>query len=91
MKAILNELNIFEVVEVNKVRETYIIGDNYEIVLDNVKGLGYYLEIEAMKDMGSPENVKSEMMQFISSIGITNYVVDHRGYPFELLKLSGKL
>ncbi|MBK7692349.1 MAG: hypothetical protein IPJ31_15015, partial [Bacteroidetes bacterium] len=68
-----------------------IIGDNYEIVLDNVKGLGYYLEIEAMKDMGSPENVKSEMMQFISSIGITNYVVDYRGYPFELLKLSGKL
>lgn len=91
MKSILEELQIVEVVEVNKKRETFLIDDRYEIVLDTVKGLGSYLEIEAMKDLGNPEITKEQMMDFLTELGIAKFTIDYRGYPFELLKLSGKL
>ena len=91
MKSILNELGIFEVVEVDKTRETYLIDDKYEIVFDVVKGLGSFLEIEAMKNLGSPEETKKEMMSFLGSIGVVKYSIDYRGYPFQLLKQQGKI
>lgn len=90
MKSILNELGINEVIEVNKRRETFLVDDRYEIVLDTVKDLGSFLEIEAMKDMGTPEVTKQEMLDFLKSVGINKFEIDYRGYPFQLMKKTDK-
>lgn len=89
MRAILNELDIMEIVTVDKIRETYLIDDMYEIVLDMVKDLGNYLEIEALKLQGDIKNTRNEMINFLNAIGIMNLNIDYRGYPYQLLKLKG--
>lgn len=91
MKAIFHELGIAEIVEVNKTRETYVIDDKYEIVLDSVANLGYFLEIEALKNIGNPEETKQHMINFLNSIGISELNIDYRGYPFQLLKLNKEI
>jgi adenylate cyclase class 2 len=86
IKSILNELGFIEIVTVDKVREKYIFEDKYEIALDRVVNLGTYIEIEALKNLGDFEKIKSEMFQFLSVLGVNKYTIDHRGYPFQILK-----
>jgi adenylate cyclase class IV len=39
-------------ITINKEREVYNFGNEFEISFDKVKGLGYFVEIEAKKDFG---------------------------------------
>lgn len=83
---IFEELKIKKVITVEKSRAIYQYMDKYEIALDNVIGLGYFMEIEAMKEMGTPEETKMAMIAFIRSLGIKEINIDYRGYPFLLLR-----
>lgn len=86
--SIFRELNIVEVVKVHKQRELYIYCDLYAIALDTVKSLGCYLEVEALKELGTPETTKRQMFEFLSGLGIDQFELEYRGYPFRMLELQ---
>lgn len=50
MKKIFNELNIISFALIHKNRNIYMYkNDKYEIALDKVENLGYFIEIEVKK------------------------------------------
>jgi adenylate cyclase class 2 len=85
LTAIFDELNIRKAVTVEKSRDIYRYKDEYEITLDNVTGLGYFMEVEAQKELGTPEETKEVMLAFVRSLEVGEVNVDYRGYPFLLL------
>ena len=56
-----NFLDFKKVITVDKTREIYDCKD-FEVVLDNVKNLGNFLEIEAKKDLGGLEKTKQSLL-----------------------------
>lgn len=82
---IFDELKIKNIVTVEKSRIIYQYEDLYEITIDNVVGLGYFMEVEALKELGTPEETKCLLIEFVKSLGIEQLNIDYRGYPFLLL------
>lgn len=72
--------------EVDKTRETWEYQD-YEIAIDQVKGLGDFVEIEYKGEEKSVDPVKiaNEMIVFLKEIGLSNIRRNYQGYPFLLL------
>jgi len=50
LKKVFSAIDLKALVTVDKEREVYVT-DEFEIALDSVKELGYFVEIEAMKDL----------------------------------------
>jgi len=86
---IFQELGIKRAVTVEKSRDIYSYEDEYEVTLDKVEGLGYFMEVEAQKELGTPEETKEAMLLFVRSLGVEKIEVDYRGYPFLLLERNG--
>jgi predicted adenylyl cyclase CyaB len=89
LEKIFSMLNLKKLVIVLKDRETYKYGDEFEISLDIVKDLGYFIEIEAMKDFGSIESARKAISDFAKSLGIDASKPDERGYPYLLMEIKG--
>ena len=89
LEKILLVLNFKKLVRVEKKREVYMFDDEFEISLDNVKDLGYYVEIEALKDFGGIDKTREKLFDFTKKIGIDTSKIDKRGYPFLLIKKKG--
>lgn len=88
MMDILGALDIEKVVEVVKRRLKYIYKEDFEVALDEVDGLGHFIEIEALKDLGGIEETRRRVVAVIESLGIRDYRQDLRGYPFLVLEKS---
>jgi adenylate cyclase class IV len=58
-------------------------------VLDIVKELGYFMEIEAMKNFGSVEETRKKLFEFAKNLGINVSKPDERGYAFLMAKKKG--
>jgi adenylate cyclase class IV len=58
-------------------------------VLDNVKELGFFIEIETIKDFDSVERAREKLFEFAQTLGIDTSNPDERGYAFLLMKKSG--
>lgn len=71
---------------IKKHRDIYIFSD-FEIVIDNVEGLGYFAEFELKNFDDSLETKKlfDEVFDFIKKIGFKNILVQKRGYVSMLL------
>jgi adenylate cyclase class 2 len=91
LEKIFRALNFGELVTVDKKREIFIFKDEFEIALDDVKGLGFFVEIEALKDLGGVDVTRKKILEFAGSIGIDTNRIDRRGYPFQLMKKKGFL
>lgn len=89
LKKIFSSLNIKKLVTVNKFRETYNYKNQLEIALDQVKDLGYFLEIESMKDFGSVQETRKKLFEFAKRLTIDLKHMDERGYPYLLMKKKG--
>lgn len=85
MKKIFESLDIESKVIVEKKRQTYVYKDEFEIVLDEVKNLGFFIEIEAIKDFGGVELTRERLNEFVKELNINVNNIDYRGYPFQLL------
>lgn len=85
MKKIFESLDIVSKVIVEKKRQTYVYKDEFEIVLDEVKNLGFFIEIEAIKDFGGVELTRERLNEFVKELKLDVKNVDYRGYPFQLL------
>ena len=82
---------VWKVYPVDKERETFIFEDQFEIALDKVKELGFFIEIESLRDFGGVEETRTKLLEFAERIGIENPTLDKRGYPYELMKKKGLL
>ena len=88
LKTILHDAMGVMVV-VDKEREIYFI-DNIKIHLDQVKGLGTFLEIEAQSEEGdkSEELLNRQCVQLMDELGIRNEDLVNDSYSDLLMKLQ---
>ncbi|MBT3406162.1 class IV adenylate cyclase [Candidatus Woesearchaeota archaeon] len=89
IKKMFSELNIKSLIVVNKKRETYVFNDEFEIALDEVAELGFFVEIEALKDFGGVSLTRQKLEEFAKQLGIDHIDTDKRGYPYLLLEKKG--
>jgi predicted adenylyl cyclase CyaB len=85
---IFESLNFRELVTVEKTRNGWIFED-VEIVIDNVKGLGFFIELEATTHFGDPKKGKEYMLSVLKKLNADVGEEDIRGYPFRLLEKQG--
>lgn len=79
MAAVLKMLGFMEVAPVVKTRSHYTLGD-YQVALDEVEGLGHFIEIEKHADSYKPE----ELVELLKSLGVEESKIERRSY-LELL------
>jgi predicted adenylyl cyclase CyaB len=89
MNKIFQSLNIKSLVKVVKKREIYNYNDEFEIALDKVEELGYFIEIEVKKEFESIEIANKRLLEFAGQIGVDTTNRNYRGYPFLLLEKYG--
>ncbi len=88
IKKIFRSLDIKEVVVVEKVRTTWMF-EGVEIVIDNVKGLGVYIELEATSHFEDPKEGKKFLYEILEKLNAKVGGEDLRGNPFRLLEKQG--
>ncbi len=70
-REIFKKLGLVKFIEINNEKETYTFGD-YEIVIENVKDLGIFMEVEyCTYDEVNVSEIKSKIQEFINSLGIS--------------------
>ncbi len=70
-KKILGFLDFKKVLTVEKNREYWMCGQ-IEVALDEVKGLGLYVEAEAKGDFKDEKEAKKACIDFLENLGIKN-------------------
>ncbi len=88
MKKIFISLDFKEVIAVEKSRTTWIF-EQVEVVIDKVTDLGFYMELEAIKDFENPQDGKAYLYQILEKLNAKVGKVDLRGYPFRVLEKKG--
>ncbi len=91
LEKIFSALDFKKLVAVEKERESYNYNNEFEVGLDMVRDLGYFIEIEVIKDFGSVETARKKLFEFAEKLGIDASNPDERGYPFDLMKKKGLL
>ncbi|MFH1445079.1 MAG: class IV adenylate cyclase [Nanoarchaeota archaeon] len=86
IEKIISLLNFRQLVVVEKERETFIYKDDFEICMDKVKDLGFFIEIEAMKSFDGVEDTRNKLFEFAESLGIDTSKTAPRGYVCMLMK-----
>lgn len=67
---IFKALGLMPIATVEKARCCYMYKDKYEIALDNVKNLGYFIEIEIKKYTTDKENEYKELLQVAKDLNL---------------------
>ncbi|OHA23028.1 MAG: hypothetical protein A3G52_02020 [Candidatus Taylorbacteria bacterium RIFCSPLOWO2_12_FULL_43_20] len=90
-KQILKFLNFRHVITVNKQREYWMCG-NVEVALDQIKGLGNFIEVEAKGDFNTATEARNTCVRFLENLGIKDVdnIQINNGYPQLILKNLGK-
>mgnify|MGYP001563097951 CR=1 FL=1 len=91
LKSILRALNFKKFVTVEKKRATYVYKDGLEIALDEVKDLGYFIEIETIKDFGDLKKARVAIFKFARKLGLYKTTTIPGGYGAELMRKKGLL
>ncbi len=89
LKGMFSALNFQSLVVVDKERDVYVYKDEFEVALDSVKDLGFFVEIEALKDFGSVEETREKLFEFAKSLSLNIDNPDKRGYPYLLMEKNG--
>lgn len=82
---ILKLLGLETICVVDKVRMTYFYLDKYEIALDHVKELGYFIEIEVKEYSKNPIEEYDDLLKIAKKIGLNLDHIDKRGHPYNLI------
>lgn len=70
LRDIFERLGFIKFIEINNQKETYIYND-YEIVVESVKNLGTFIEVEYCTNQDvDVKKVKKEIQQFIDGLGL---------------------
>lgn len=82
---ILGALNFKKLIEVNKLRRSWIYKD-IEISIDTVKGLGDYIELEYKGKINNIDEARKHLFAVLKEIKAKTKELDVKGYPYLLLK-----
>jgi len=89
MRKILYALDIEEFITVDKKRETYVYKNKIEIAFDKVERLGYFVEVESLKDMGGVAETHKNLVEFMNSLGIRKTKTVPGGYAAAMMRKKG--
>lgn len=78
-------LGLEKIVTVDKVRVTYFYLDKYEIALDYVTGLGYFVEIEIKKYTETIMSEYDSLLKVAKGLNLNLDKIDKRGYAYHLI------
>lgn len=85
LKKIFKVLGLEEIAYVDKIRRIYKYKDKYEISLDIVKKLGYFVEIEIKKYNKDLSLEYDELLKVTKNFGLNLNNIDRRGYPYYMV------
>lgn len=88
MQKMFASLDFKEAVVVEKTRTMWLY-QKTEIVIDEVKDLGFYIELEATEHFENPQDGKSYLYQVLKELNADVGEADLRGYPFRILENKG--
>lgn len=86
LQKIFTVLEIEKLVVVEKTRKTYFYLDKYEVALDSVKDLGYFIEIEVKKYDKKPMQEYDALLRVAKDLNLNLDCIDKRGYPYYLIE-----
>ena len=87
MEKILKAVHFENFVTVDKKRITYEYNKEFEIALDQVKRLGYFIEVESMKNKGGIKKAHQKILEFLKTeLGITETKTVPGGYGAEMMR-----
>lgn len=85
LKKIFKVLGLEKIAVVDKLRKTYKYLNKYEVALDYVRELGYFIEIEVKKyDKEIPEEYDL-LLKIAKDLHLNLDNLDKRGYPYYLI------
>jgi adenylate cyclase class 2 len=84
-RGILAMLGLKEAVRAVKKRQTAHYKD-FEICVDNVEGLGSFIELEKIADEKDAAQIQKEMSDFLQSLGVSPEDQVHKGYDILMLE-----
>lgn len=85
LRKIFLNLNFSEAVIVEKSRSAWNY-KNVEIAVDEVKNLGFYVELESKRDVKDPKEEKHYLFSVLSELNAKVGEEDTYGYPYLILK-----
>jgi predicted adenylyl cyclase CyaB len=75
----LKQLGYTDCIIIDKVRKKYLYNE-FEIVIDNVKNLGIFVEVELKEEVGDVKEGHKILKEFLKTIGIRKFKEQFRGY-----------
>ncbi len=88
-RGILSLMGYQETVRTIKSRQSAHYGE-YEICLDDIEGLGSFIEVEAMGDDANAEKTQEKLWEFLSSLGVSPEDKVNKGYDILMLEKAQK-
>lgn len=83
---ILKALRIDEVLTLHKIRNTFIYQDIFEIAVDNITDLGYFVEIEILDSSLSIQEANTKLLSVVAELGLDISKRNLDGYAYLLYK-----
>ncbi|MBZ1345272.1 MAG: class IV adenylate cyclase [Candidatus Nealsonbacteria bacterium] len=80
VEEIFKKIGLIPKVTVIKTRK-YFDCNNFEVILDQVKGLGNFMEIEAKKNFGGIQKTRKACLDFLKKLNIKYEMQAQMGYP----------
>jgi adenylate cyclase class 2 len=85
MQAILEMMGYHSGVHVKKTRRTAHY-QQYEICIDEIEGLGAFIELEVMGESDDAEGIQKDMWEFLTSLGIQPEDQVKKGYDILMIE-----
>ena len=87
LKGALSLMGFSEVVRTKKMRQTAHYGD-YEICIDEIEGLGAFIELEQMAAKEGAEEIQKRMFEFLLTLGVEKEDQVKKGYDILMIESS---
>ena len=78
-------LGLEKIATVNKVRSTYLYLNKYEVALDYVDNLGYFIEIEVKKYDDYAIKEYDNLIKIAKDLNLNLNNIDKKGYPYHII------
>lgn len=85
LEKIFKIIGLEEIAIVKKIRNIYLYQNKYEVSLDFVENLGYFIEIEVKKYDETPLKEYDNLLKVASFLNLNLNNIDKRGYPYHLI------
>lgn len=85
LEKILKVLGLEIIVVVDKIRKSYLYLNKYEVALDYVENLGYFIEIEVKNYDACIMEEYDQLLKLAKDLNLNLNNIDKKGYPYHLI------